>query len=77
MTSLGTSSFQLYILQPTRFTDNSATFIDNMFFNPLEHFTVSGNIIYYLTDHLSNFLIINKFSPLSTNRDFYKGSFLI
>ena len=56
MTSLGTSSFQPYILQPTRITDHSATIIDNIFFNSFEYFTVSGNIIYDLTDHLINFL---------------------
>ena len=50
------------ILQPTRVTDHSATIIDNIFFNSLEHHSVSGNIVHDLTDHLPNFLIINKFS---------------
>ena len=61
--TLGTSFFHPHILQPTRITDHSATLIDNIFFNSLEHFTISGNIIYDLTDHLPNFLIINKFPP--------------
>ena len=51
------SFFQPLILQPTRITDHSATLIDNIFFNSLEHFTISGNIVYDLTDHLPNFLI--------------------
>ena len=41
----------------------------------MEHFTISGNIIYDLTDHLPNFLIINKFSTLSTNVKIYKRDF--
>ena len=54
-------------LQPTRITDHSATLIDNIFFNSLEHFTISGNLIYDLTDHLPNFLVVSKFSSLSEN----------
>lgn len=78
MTSLGTSSFQPYILQPTRITNHSVTLIDNIFFNSLENFTVSGNVIYDLTDHLPNFIIIDKFSLLPTNIEiFIWGLFLI
>ena len=58
---LGSSSFQPQILQPTRITDHSHTLIDNIFFNSLEHLTISGNIVYDLTDHLRNFLTFNKF----------------
>jgi len=43
--------------------------------NSLEHFTISGSIIYDLTDHLPNFLVINKFSTLSTNVKIYKRDF--
>ena len=75
MTSLGTSFFQPYILQPTRITDHSATLIDNIFFNSLEHFTISGNIIYDLTDHLPNFLILNKFSLLPTNVEIFRRDY--
>lgn len=59
------------VLQPTRITDHSATLIDNIFFNSLEHFTVSRNTIYDLTDHLPNFLIINNFSLLPTNIEIF------
>ena len=44
------------ILQPTRITHRSATVID-IFFNSIVHHTISGNIIYELTDHLPNFLV--------------------
>ena len=58
LNTLGSFNFQPHILQPTRNTDHSQTLIDNIFFNSLEHLTLSGNIIYDLTDHLPNFLII-------------------
>ena len=61
---LETNFFNPHILQPTRITYHSATLIDNIFFNSITHHTISGNIIYDLTDHLPNFLIINKFSAL-------------
>jgi hypothetical protein len=52
--NLGTYFFQPHILQPTRITDHTASLIDNIFYNALEHFTLSGNIIYDVTDHLAN-----------------------
>ena len=59
LSTLGTFYFQPQILQPNRITDHSATLIDNIFFNSLEHFVISGNLCYDLTDHLSNFLIVS------------------
>ena len=64
LNTLVSSYFQPQILQPTRITDHPATRIDNIFFNSLEHFTISGNLIYDLTDHLPNFLIVRKLSSL-------------
>ena len=74
---LESNFFNPHILQPTRITDHSATLIDNIFFNSLTHHTISGNIAYDLTDHLPNFLIVNKFSTLPkhfkmTRRDYSK-----
>ena len=54
--------FQPHITKPTRITDHSATLIDHIYFNSMEHRTISGNILCDITDHLPNFLIINKFS---------------
>ena len=62
-------------MQPTRTTDHSATLIDKIFFNSLEHFAISGNIIYNIADHLANFLIIDKFSTLSTKIRIYKRDY--
>ena len=55
--------FHPQILQPTRITDHSATLIDNIFFNSIEYIKFSGNLVYDLTDHLPNFLIIKKIHP--------------
>ena len=67
--------FQPYILQPTRITNHSTTLIDNIFFNSLEYFAISGNIIYDLTDHLPSFLILNKFSSLPPNVKIFKRDY--
>ena len=53
---------QPHILKPTRITSHSSTLIDNIFFNSIEYQTVSGNLLHDLTDHLPNFLIIEKFA---------------
>ena len=56
---------QPHIIQPTRTTDHSPALIDNIFLNLLnEYFTISGNIIYDLTDHLSKFLIIQNYTGI-------------
>lgn len=75
MNILGTHFFQPHILQPTRITDHSATLIDNIFFNSLDHFAISGNIINDISDHMANFLIINKFSSLSDNVKIYNRDY--
>ena len=45
------------------------------FFNSIEHFTISGNIVYDLTDHLANFIIFNKFSTLPCNVKIFKRDY--
>jgi hypothetical protein len=70
--TLGSYFFQPQILQPTRITGHSATLIDNIFFNSVEHFLIGGNIVYDLTDHLPNVLIINRYSLLPSNVKIYK-----
>ena len=70
---LESSFFLPQILQPTRITDHSTTLIDNIFFNSLQHFTISGNLVYDLTDH--HFIIFNKFSALSSKIKIFKRDF--
>ena len=60
--------FLPHILQlPTRITDHTATLIDNIFFNSNEFFSISGNLVCDLTDHVPNFLFINTLSWTSNN----------
>ena len=58
--TLSSYNFLPCILQPTRITEYSATLIDNIFLNDMEHHQVSGNVIHDITDHLPNFLILDK-----------------
>lgn len=75
MNILGTHFFLPHILQPTRITHHSETLIDNIFFNSIEHFTISGNLVYDLTDHLPNFLIVKKISSLPAKVKLYKRDY--
>ena len=69
-------SFSLtYYSHATRITHHSETLIDNIFLNSIEHFTISGNLVYDLADHLPNFLIIKKFSSLPTNVKIFKRDY--
>ena len=72
---LGTFYFQPQILQPTGITDHSATLIDNIFFNSLEHFVISGNLCYDLTDHLPNVLIVSKLSSLPASTEVFRRDY--
>lgn len=77
LNTLNSYFFEPHIIQPTRITEHTATLIDNIFFNSLDHETISGNLLYDLTDHLPNFLIINKFINVKSkekvfHRDFSK-----
>ena len=75
LNNLGSYFFQPRILKPTRITNYSATLIDNIFFNSLEHSTLSGNILSDISDHLPNFLIINKLSILSSKIEIFKRDY--
>ena len=67
--------FHPHILQPTRITDHSATLIDSIFFNSIEHITICGNVVYDLSDHLPNFIILNRFSDVSSNTKLYRRDY--
>lgn len=62
-------------MQPTRITDHSATLIDNIFFNSLEHFTISANLCYELTDYLPDFLISSKYSSIPAKVKIFKRDY--
>ena len=67
LNTLGTFYFQSQILQPTTVTDHSATLFDNILFNSLEHFSIGENFCYDSSDHLPNFLIVNRLSSPPVN----------
>jgi len=73
--SLGSQNFHPQILKPTRITHHSATLIDNIFFNSLEHLVISGNVLSSITDHLPNFLIVNKLSNIPKNFKMFKRDY--
>ena len=57
--SISSHLFTPYILQPTRF--HSKTLIDNIFYNSIEHQSISGNLLIEISDHLIQFLILQGF----------------
>lgn len=73
--TLGSYYSYPHILKPTRITEHSVTLIDNIFFNSLEHQALSGNILSDITDHLPNFLIINKLTAIPNNLKIHKRDF--
>ena len=75
LNALNSLFFQPQILQPARITDHSATLIDNIFFNSLDHSIISGNLIYDVSDHLPNFIIITKYIALPSSKKFYKRDY--
>ena len=63
-----------HILKPTRITNHSTTLID-IFFNSIDYQTVSGNLLHDLSDHLPNFLIINRLNMSSHKKKLYKRDY--
>ena len=52
--------FTPFVLQPTRL--RSKTLIDNIFLNSLDYRSYSGNLLFELSDHLTQFLFLEGFS---------------
>ena len=75
LNNLGSYFRNPHILQSTRITHHSATLIDTIFFNSIAHHTISGNLIYDLSDHLPNFLVITKFSTLPKSVHIFRRDF--
>ena len=57
--NLSSYFFTPYILQPSRLS--SKTLVDHIFFNSLEYHSYSGNLLYELSDHLTQFLVLEGF----------------
>ena len=56
---LSSHFFTPFVLQPTRL--RSKTLIDNIFLNSLEYSSYSGNLLFELSDHLIQFVILEGF----------------
>ena len=54
---LGSHLVAPQILLPTRITEHSKTLIDNILSSPTESGTISGNLIYAISDHLPQFCL--------------------
>ena len=67
--SLASNSFILLVLQPTRITSHSNTFIDNIFLNVIDLDIILGKQTATISDHLPQFTIIpNMFGNISGNK---------
>ena len=54
--------YQPHILYPTRVVDNAKpSLLDNIFTNNIGHEPISGNLTNKISDHMPNFLILQKF----------------
>ena len=67
---------QPLILQPTRFTNsNKPSLIDNIFINSIDIVATSGNLIPKITDHMPNFLLLERKLCKQTKRHIMKRDF--
>ena len=55
--------FSPTIDKPTRFYNNSATLIDNIFVNNPENVVYSGNVVSDISDHFTQFCIASSVKP--------------
>ena len=55
--TLGSHLVAPQILLPTRVTERSKTLIDNILSSPTESGTISGNVVYSISDHLPQFCL--------------------
>ena len=58
MNTLFSNNFLLFITHPTRISNNSAIVIDNIFTNLTSCKITSGNILIHISDHFTQFLIL-------------------
>ena len=58
LNSMYTNSFLPFILQPIHVTEVSATLIDNIYANCINHSSISGNIVTNISDHFPHSLLL-------------------
>ena len=69
MTSYG---YLPLITQPTRFSEDNQSLIDNIFTNSFSNETLSGNILIEFADHLTQFASVNNHVHTTKNEIQYK-----
>ena len=69
------NGFLPYITQPTRITETSATVIDNIFSNYINHDNISGNIFLQFADHLCQFITIDKTNDKIKIKDSFRRDY--
>ena len=69
------SGFLPLILQPTRISGDTMTIIDNIYTNSFINDSLSGNILIEVSDHLTQFAIIQKDISKLSNFPVYKRDF--
>ena len=68
-------NFLPYIIHPTRVSDHSSTFIDNIFSNVCNLDTKSGNILTQVADHFPQFLIVRKAVFANKTQSYYQHDY--
>ena len=70
LTLMLSNFYQPHILQPTRFADHyKPSLIDKIFINSIEFGTISENLISKISDHMPNFLILDKIDSRTSNHN--------
>lgn len=69
--------YQRCIFQPSRITAWSHCYSNWKFYSLIliQHFTISGNIVYGLSDHLANLIILHNLHSLPSNIKVYKKDY--
>lgn len=69
--------YQHCIFQPSRITAWSHCYSNWKFYSLIlvQHFTISGNIVYGLSDHLANFIILRNLRSPPSNIKVYKKDY--
>ena len=71
--TLGNNLILPQITLPTRITPQTKTLIDNIFSSPVKHNKISGNLITGISDHLPQFLLLDKHLTQSTSEQFARN----
>ena len=75
LNSFTSNSLLPTILQPSRITCSSTTVIDNIFTNYFDYVLLGGNLLLNISDHLSQFFLLNRLSVDMKSCTYYEHDF--